>query len=217
MNARALVAALALGAALSCGDSPEDELFGSAGGSSGASGAAGSCAAGCAGSSTGGAAAGAGGEGGGGTAGAAGAAGQAGESGSAGHAADGGAAGSGGSGGAPTPGIIRCGGGICQTSFQICCTCPNCTIPYPTQCFPQITGCTGTGKLMTCDDAADCNGGVCCAHFQPPNYTFTGATCESSCPDEGNAQLCAIDGECPPERACKPLASLPGFRACQPK
>jgi hypothetical protein len=70
---------------------------------------------------------------------------------------------------------------------------------------------------MTCDDAADCSGGVCCAHFQLPKYEFTGATCESSCPEEGNAQLCTVNDECPPDSACKSLASVPGFRACQPK
>jgi hypothetical protein len=70
---------------------------------------------------------------------------------------------------------------------------------------------------MHCDDKADCDGGkVCCAHFQPPKYDFTGATCESTCPDEGNAQLCTTDLECPDGRKCKPLASLPGFEACQP-
>jgi hypothetical protein len=70
--------------------------------------------------------------------------------------------------------------------------------------------------VMTCDDAADCTNAVCCAHFQPPSYEFTGATCEASCPQEGNAQLCTVDSECTGGFVCKPLASLPGFRACQP-
>ena len=69
---------------------------------------------------------------------------------------------------------------------------------------------------MLCDDQADCSAGVCCAHFQPPKYEFVGATCEIQCPDEGNAQLCTTQAECPPQRTCKPLASLPGFKACQP-
>ncbi len=133
---------------------------------------------------------------------------------------DGGAgkAGAGGGGQTGTPGTIACGGNpLCATSFNVCCSCPGCAIPYPTTCFPILTGCTGTGNVMTCDDAADCQGGVCCAHFSPPSYDFTGASCEQTCPDEGNAQLCTTDGECPPDRVCKKLASLPGFRACQPK
>jgi hypothetical protein len=212
------VAALLIGAAASCGGSDTDDLYGRGGGSA-SSGAAGSCQAGCAGSATGGLAGGdasAGAAGGPDAAATAGQAGAGATAGEAGAGATGGQAGSGGGGGTATPGTILCGAGVCSTDFNICCSCPGCTLPLPTQCFPKITGCTGTGKVLTCDDAADCAGGVCCAHFQPPSYTFTGATCESSCPDEGNAQLCSVDSECPDQRVCKPLASLPGFRACQP-
>lgn len=228
------LAALAL--ALACGGSSEDGLFGQ-GGSAGSSGAAGAGgiggAAGCAGAScagsggtagddggagaagTSGGAGAAGSAGAGGGAGSAGSSGSAGSAGSAGSSGTGGSSGAGGTGGTPTPGSITCGAGPCALNFNVCCTCPGCTLPFPTQCYPKITGCT-TGTPMHCDDQADCGGKVCCAHFQPPSYDFTGATCESKCPDEGNAQLCTTDLECPDGRKCKPLASLPGFKACQP-
>jgi hypothetical protein len=212
IRARGWAAALALAALIAC-SSDDEGLYdgdgtGGAGGSSGSGGGAGSALGGSGGS--------AGSSGSAGVSGASGAAGASGSAGGAGASDGGDAGGAGGSGGAGTPGSISCGGALCLTSFNVCCSCPNCPIPYPTTCFPKLTGCTGTGKLMTCDDAADCNGEVCCAHYQLPKYEFLGATCESSCPEEGNAQLCTVNAECPSGRVCKPLASLPGFHACQP-
>jgi hypothetical protein len=215
--------------AVACGGSSEDGLFGATGGAAGSGagsgGAAGSggCAgaSSCAGSGGVAGAAGttdgsAGAAGSSGASGAAGAAGSAGSAGEAGTAGSGGIGGSAGSGSAPTPGSILCGGAPCGLNLSLCCNCVGCSLPVPTQCYPKLTGCT-TGTPMLCDDAADCKDNkLCCAHFQPPQFEFTGATCETKCPDEGNAQLCTTDGECPVGRFCKPLASLPGFKACQP-
>lgn len=126
-----------------------------------------------------------------------------------------GSAGSGGSSSGGTPGVIQCGAAPCSTQSSVCCVCPGCTIPFPTTCYPKITGCT-TGKPVHCDDSADCVGGqVCCAHFDPTTYKFMVAACVDSCPANGNARLCVTDAECKGGTHCTPLASLPGFKACQ--
>jgi hypothetical protein len=209
-----LAASFAL--AFACGGSDEPELYGGAGGATSGGTTSGGASSGgtTSGGTTSGGAGGASGTAGA-SAGSAGAAGSV-TGGAAGSADSGVGGGSGGQGGSATPGSIQCGWTACTTQDNVCCTCPSCFPPFPTACFPKITGCSGTGKLMVCDDATDCKlGYVCCAHFQFPKYEFTGASCEASCPLEGNAQLCTTDAECPPDSTCKDLASLPGFKGCQ--
>ncbi len=131
-----------------------------------------------------------------------------------GSAGMGGAAGSGGSTGTPTPGSIHCGAAPCGTQLNVCCVCTGC-FPKLTVCYPRITGCT-TGRPLYCDDKADCtNGKVCCAHFDSSTNKFLGASCDTSCPYNGNAQLCTTDGECKGSTHCLPLASVTGFNVCQ--
>jgi len=126
----------------------------------------------------------------------------------------GGAAGSAGSTATPTPGSIRCGAAPCGTQLNVCCVCTGC-FPKLTVCYPRITGCT-TGRPLYCDDKADCtNGKVCCAHFDSSTNKFLGASCDTSCPYNGNAQLCTTNGECKGSTHCLPLASVTGFNACQ--
>jgi hypothetical protein len=197
-TARILVAVVA--ALSACGGSDQEELYTGEGGSSGAGGGKGGASGSGGSPSGGGAGLGVAGGGGGGSAGHAGQL----AGGSAGTPQAGGASGETG-----TPGSIQCGGTPCSTTNWVCC------IGVTKWCSPEITGCP-LAKVMVCDDAADCTAGkVCCAHLPPPKYEFTGASCESNCPDEGNVRLCTTDYECRPDRTCKPLASLPGFKGCQ--
>ncbi len=213
-------------AVVACGSSAGDDLYGAGGGAgtggSGGSGGSGGGTAGAAASSAGGTSGGAGAGAGAGAAGAAaggaGAAGTAGsDAGSTGGAAGvsgtggaGGTSGAGGTGGggpAPGAGQIVCGTGMCNATTQNCCF-----------GLPPLNGCQSnfpplcTGAQVHCDDANDCNQGVCCASKGLSGY---GARCTTSC-GGGAVVLCRASSSCDGGLTCKPYAPMPGYDACQP-
>lgn len=109
-------------------------------------------------------------------------------------------------------------GSACDLSSNVCCTCPNCFAPYPTQCFPTVTGCVGvifSGAYapLTCEDMTNCAAGsVCCASFK--TSALRGSSCKPSC-GSGDVQLCTVSTECATGKTCQPLTSIPGFDGCQ--
>jgi hypothetical protein len=123
---------------------------------------------------------------------------------------------------ATSHGSINCppgsDGSACDLSSNVCCTCPNCFAPYPTQCFPTATGCVGvifSGAYapLTCEDKTNCAAGsVCCASFK--TSALTGSSCKPSC-GSGDVQLCTGSTECATGKTCQPLTSIPGFDGCQ--
>lgn len=123
-------------------------------------------------------------------------------------------------GGFPSHGAMGCpesaDAATCDVSTSVCCTCPNCAIPFPTICLPSFPGCVPAGAYatLTCGSAANCtNASVCCASFNT-TPTLTGASCEASC-SVRDVQLCADTTECPSGRSCRALTSIPGFNGCQ--
>jgi hypothetical protein len=124
----------------------------------------------------------------------------------------------------PSQGTMGCppgsDAGLCGLSSNVCCTCPNCFAPYPTQCFPAVTGCvgivfSGIYARLTCGDSTNCTAGsVCCAEFNAAS-ALTGSSCQSACSTTGAVQLCTSSGECATGKTCQPLTSIAGFSGCQ--
>jgi hypothetical protein len=98
-------------------------------------------------------------------------------------------------GGAPSaPGSVQCGGAACDVSQgNSCCVTQTDAGPKET-CSPPNTPCTG-GTKLECDEAADCNGGVCCQTIE--GIALVGGTsCMTSCPGGATFQTCRVDSEC---------------------
>lgn len=124
----------------------------------------------------------------------------------------------------PSHGTMSCpadsDAAVCDLSTSVCCTCPGCFAPYPTGCFPTLTGCvgvvfTGVYARLTCGDATNCEtGSTCCAQFDPTG-ALTGSSCLPSCPAAGSAQLCTVNAPCGAGASCRPLPSAPDFSTCQ--
>jgi hypothetical protein len=111
--------------------------------------------------------------------------------------------------------VMNCGGTPCDLSSNVCCTCANCSLPFPTGCFPAFPGCepATTYMVLTCGSTSNCSGtSLCCASFS--SSTLSGASCSPSCAT-GDVQLCASGAECPHGQTCSALASIPGFTGCQ--
>lgn len=113
-------------------------------------------------------------------------------------------------------GSLTCGAdGACNLASWICCTCPHCILPYPTYCFPRITGCVPAANYspLQCGSSANCPNQIsCCASFSTTK--LTGASCRTAC-SSGDIRLCASDSECSGETKCLPLTQIPGFTGCQ--
>ena len=109
----------------------------------------------------------------------------------------------------------------CDVGSSICCTCPNCSVPFPTICLPIYPGCVpgGVYATLTCGSAANCpSGAECCASFDSTSTdstsTLTGSSCKSSCA-AGDIQLCADSAECAGGTSCQMLGAIPGFFGCR--
>jgi hypothetical protein len=102
-------------------------------------------------------------------------------------------------GGAPSdPGSVSCNGAPCAVNagYSCCVTTADDGGPKET-CNPPNTGCSGL--TIFCNEAADCNGGVCCQQIN--GIAVAGSTsCASSgaCPGVGTQtfQTCRTDREC---------------------
>lgn len=117
--------------------------------------------------------------------------------------------------GALAAGFLTCGVSTCNLSSDVCCTCPNCALPFPTTCFPTFPGCVpGTVySPLACGSSANCPEQIsCCASFSSTG--LTGASCRRACAST-DVRLCASDAECAGETTCRALASIPGFMGCQ--
>jgi hypothetical protein len=103
----------------------------------------------------------------------------------------------------------------CDVGTSICCTCPNCSVPFPTTCLPVFPGCVpgGVYAALTCGSAANCpSGAECCASFDSTS-TLTGSSCKSSCA-VADIHLCADGAECAGGASCQALKAIPGFSGC---
>jgi hypothetical protein len=112
-------------------------------------------------------------------------------------------------------GALPCGDAACNLSFEVCCVCPGCLVPFPNTCFPSFPGCVPATVYspLACGSSANCPDDIpCCASFSDAG--LTGASCRSACSNT-DVRLCASDDECAPEQTCSPLASIPGFTGCQ--
>lgn len=104
----------------------------------------------------------------------------------------------------------------CDVGTSVCCTCPNCSVPFPTICLPGFPGCVpgGVYASLTCGSAANCpSGAECCATFDT-NSALTGSSCKPSCA-VADMKLCANSGECAGGRSCRMLTTIPGFSGCE--
>jgi hypothetical protein len=104
----------------------------------------------------------------------------------------------------------------CEVATSICCTCPNCSVPFPTICLPAFPGCVpgGVYATLTCGSAANCPiGSECCASFDA-TPKLVGSSCKPSC-TVSDVKLCADSSECAGARSCQALTSIPGFSGCQ--
>jgi hypothetical protein len=80
-------------------------------------------------------------------------------------------------------------------------------------------GMNGEGKILQCDDAADCGGtAMCCAEYKTGN--FKGTSCVSSCSGTETETWCdpAVASSCPLGTTCTPNTSKVGsglFATCR--
>ena len=117
--------------------------------------------------------------------------------------------------GAGDAAIMTCGTSPCDLTANVCCTCANCALPFPTGCFPAFPGCvpSATYMVLTCGGPENCPANeTCCASFS--GSTFTAASCRPTCATT-DVRLCQVDADCPAQMKCKALASIPGFTGCQ--
>jgi hypothetical protein len=93
-------------------------------------------------------------------------------------------------GGQPSdPGKVNCGTTTCATGTQFCCEHFFFDGGNSQTCENIGTSCGGGGSVSNeCNEAADCDGGVCC-------QTFGGNQCQKSC-NGGEHQLCRTESEC---------------------
>jgi hypothetical protein len=153
--------------------------------------------------------------------------------GASGAAGDGGAGAPGGTGGSggtgvigPTPGVVQCGQTLsCSLqNDEKCCLGDN----VAASCVDEVTACTCTGLLcgsrsLQCDDAVDCNGGVCCAERGLTSGAWDRVSCRPTCTSDApvgttRAVLCKVGArDCPNGRVCQADAKLGrGLGTCPP-
>ena len=110
----------------------------------------------------------------------------------------------------------------CKVGAQICCALLSGTGGNPGYtCRQGAAQCTA-GIPISCDDAADCPGQICCGHFSSTTG-YRSVSCAAACDGtdpNGDAlvQFCdvkSVPDECPVGRKCTPSGSLIGFSRCQ--
>ena len=78
-------------------------------------------------------------------------------------------------GGAPSdPGSIVCNGAPCAVNSGYTCCHTRTDAGSSEVCNPPNTTTPCGGQKLTCNEASDCNGGVCCQSY--PNIGLQGAT-----------------------------------------
>jgi hypothetical protein len=103
-------------------------------------------------------------------------------------------------GGAPSdPGSVPCGGAPCAVNEGRSCCIQIVDGGRQETCNPPNTGCPAPGVKLECDEAADCNGGVCCQAIV--GTAVQGSTSCSGTPTcmgvpTTNFQVCRTDDEC---------------------
>jgi hypothetical protein len=91
-------------------------------------------------------------------------------------------------GGAPSdPNSVTCGATSCNTTTQYCCAEGD---AGGGSCLPYNNG--SCNIKVSCNEAADCAGGVCCTQLAFGTHT---TSCMASC-GAGNFQICRTDAEC---------------------
>jgi len=102
------------------------------------------------------------------------------------------------------PGQISCGASTCTAGTSFCCQ--NVSGSTGT-CDPTGTVCTQSE--VHCNEAADCDGGVCCMAIAVSFATSVKATCETRCAT-GTYQLCRSNTECGAGHSCVVQTCLVG-------
>jgi hypothetical protein len=104
-------------------------------------------------------------------------------------------------GGAPSdPGSITCNGAPCDVSTGHTCCYTKTDAGASEVCNPPNTACdtTPTSRTLTCNEASDCNGGVCCQSIV--GVALQGDTsclgAGKSCTPGTSFQVCRTDAEC---------------------
>jgi hypothetical protein len=114
--------------------------------------------------------------------------------------------------GAPCdPGVVQCGGSACSVSggrsTNVCCE-PQVDAGTLAVCennSPDAAGCSGLP--LGCDEAADCDSGVCCFFELPWAGAFGNTYCSPYWPcayHQGGWLICKTDADCQPQAAVEP-------------
>ena len=104
---------------------------------------------------------------------------------------------------APDGAVLGCGNTECVTGQQVCCYAPG----LAPGCQSALqSSCTGT--IARCDEALDCDGGVCCVVTVRPYGVET--VCRPAC-DVKEAQACHTNSECPAGKSCTPWRCASGL------
>lgn len=94
------------------------------------------------------------------------------------------------------PGHVQCAGSTCATATTFCC---ETSTGSSGMCDPAKATCTQSESH--CDEALDCDGGVCCMSITISFATTVKSTCQATCPT-GSYQLCRSNTECGAGKAC---------------
>jgi hypothetical protein len=104
-------------------------------------------------------------------------------------------------------GSVTCNGAPCPVDHGYTCCAATTDAGSVETCKPPNSTCAG--RTLACDEAADCNGGVCCVDL------LGGTACQTTC---YGIQICRTDGECGTEgthgapRRCVPQTCTDPYR-----
>jgi hypothetical protein len=100
-------------------------------------------------------------------------------------------------GGAPSdPGTVLCGGSACDVSQNYCCVEAVDGGSKKETCNSPNTPCGAGGLKLACNEAADCNGGVCCQAISGVAVAGSTTCMSGACPAGATFQVCRVDSEC---------------------
>jgi hypothetical protein len=112
------------------------------------------------------------------------------------------------------PGILCAAGQYCTPGTQSCCFKQG----GNGQCHSLGVACSTS--TLTCDDAADCGGALCCAYYDTILGDW-GSQCDASCPPPAMSQTAEIwcdpnaPNVCPGATSCTGMSQLAGRFTCQ--
>jgi hypothetical protein len=100
-------------------------------------------------------------------------------------------------GGAPSdPGTVPCNGAACDVSQGYACCVEAVDGGTKETCNAPNTPCSAGALKLECNEAADCNGGVCCQAINGIAVSGSTSCMAGPCPAGSTFQVCRVDGEC---------------------